>query len=80
VMGGDRIGAGDLQFNPWSFDGARAVPEPPTTDSGGDDAERKAIEQALLDANGNRTQAARLLGIPRSSLLYKLNRYGLMRR
>ncbi|MCA9489451.1 MAG: sigma 54-interacting transcriptional regulator [Myxococcales bacterium] len=80
VMGGDRIGAGDLQFNPWSFDGAPISREPTTTDGGGDDPERKAIEHALLEANGNRTQAARILGIPRSSLLYKLNRYGLMRR
>jgi DNA-binding protein Fis len=34
----------------------------------------------LSEANGNRTQAARILGIPRSSLVYRLNKYGLMGR
>ncbi|MEL6761701.1 MAG: sigma-54 dependent transcriptional regulator, partial [Myxococcota bacterium] len=41
-------------------------------------AERKAIEAALEKTSGNRTQAARLLGISRRSLYYKLDAYDLV--
>ncbi len=40
-------------------------------------AERALIERALATAGQNRTHAARLLGIGRRTLLYKLKRYGL---
>lgn len=92
VMNGPQISASNLAFNPWSFedeDNSRSTrsnapvgqPEPgDPSDPLADDPERGALEQALLDADGNRAQAARILGIPRSSLLYKLNKYGLMRR
>jgi transcriptional regulator PpsR len=39
--------------------------------------ERLAIEQALRNANGNRTAAAEALGLSRQSLYAKLERYGL---
>jgi DNA-binding NtrC family response regulator len=39
------------------------------------DVERRAIVQALEDADGNRSQAARLLGIDRSTLRRKLKEY-----
>lgn len=39
--------------------------------------ERSAISEALLAANGNRVQAAALLGIGRATLYRKLRRYGL---
>jgi DNA-binding NtrC family response regulator len=42
-----------------------------------DGTERTLIERALAETNNNRTQAARLLGIGRRTLLYKLKRYGL---
>ncbi|MEN9786918.1 MAG: hypothetical protein RLZZ299_2182 [Pseudomonadota bacterium] len=42
-----------------------------------DAAERDLIEQSLRRNGGNRTHAARELGIPRSSLLYKLQRWGI---
>jgi DNA-binding NtrC family response regulator len=42
-----------------------------------DGAERALIERALATAGQNRTHAARLLGIGRRTLLYKLKRYGL---
>lgn len=38
--------------------------------------EKAYIEKALSQTGGNRTQAARLLGLSRRSLLYKLKRYG----
>jgi two-component system, NtrC family, response regulator HydG len=74
-----------LEFNPWSFDvdpdatvvTSRVVPSKPPA---GGEPERVQIQRALDQAGGNRTQAARILGIPRSSLLYKLGKYGLMRR
>ncbi|MEO1175442.1 MAG: helix-turn-helix domain-containing protein, partial [Myxococcota bacterium] len=40
-------------------------------------AEREAIVAALEKADGNRTKAARLLGISRRSLYYKLDTYGI---
>ncbi|HLK11237.1 MAG TPA: sigma 54-interacting transcriptional regulator [Candidatus Binatia bacterium] len=42
-----------------------------------DSAERAVIQRALVAAGQNRTRAARLLGIGRRTLLYKLKRYGL---
>ena len=41
------------------------------------DAERDAVKDALARAGGNRTQAARLLGISRRTLYTKLEEYGL---
>lgn len=41
------------------------------------EAERRAIEQALRIAGGNRTQAAAMLGIGRRTLYDKLEEYGL---
>lgn len=80
VMSGTTISAGDLAFNPWSFedDGATVKPRTPSR-APADDPERQELEHALQEANGNRTHAARILGIPRSSLLYKLNKLGLMK-
>jgi DNA-binding NtrC family response regulator len=34
--------------------------------------------EAMRKAGQNRTQAARVLGIPRSTLLYKLRRWGVV--
>jgi two-component system response regulator AtoC len=42
------------------------------------DAERDALSQALQRARGNRTLAARVLGISRSTLYAKLREYGLL--
>ncbi len=42
-----------------------------------DDAERLAIEQALAHTRGNKTLAARLLGISRHTLRAKARKYGL---
>lgn len=55
---------------------ALAPAEPPTPDSL-DAAERRQIALALAHTNGNRRQAAHLLGIARSTLLNKIRRYGL---
>jgi DNA-binding NtrC family response regulator len=42
-------------------------------------AERKAIVEALAKTGGNRTHAARALGMPRRTLVYKLAKYGIGR-
>jgi two-component system response regulator AtoC len=41
-------------------------------------AERRAVQEALEAARGNRSKAARLLGISRQTLYNKLKEYGLM--
>jgi two-component system response regulator AtoC len=43
-------------------------------------AERNAIERALRHAKGNRTLAARLLGVGRATLYVKLEEHGLAKR
>ena len=39
--------------------------------------ERQKIEEILLNTHGNKSQAARLLGITRMTLYQKLKKYGL---
>ena len=41
--------------------------------------EREAIEQALADAGGNQSEAARQLGISRHTLIERIKKYGLAR-
>ena len=71
VLGGPVISATSLSFDAWAFDGAK--PAELTAEG----AERAAVEAALADSGGNRSAAARALGIPRSSLLYKIKRLGI---
>jgi len=77
VLTGDAIGPGNLEFNPWAFEEEAAPATPGRPLPRPDPPERHAIVQALAEAKGNRTQAARALGIPRSSLLYRMNRFGI---
>ena len=39
--------------------------------------ERRLIQEALLETEGNKSKAARLLGISYRALLYKIEEYGL---
>ncbi len=55
---------------------AKNLPSPPPTFNV-EDMERKAIMQAIKEANGNLTQAAKLLGFGRSTLYRKMEKYGL---
>lgn len=71
VLGGPLITREHLSFNPWAFEGAtRAVPS-------FEDSSKVAIITALERHAGNRTRAAQDLGIPRSSLLYKMKKLGI---
>ena len=42
-----------------------------------EEAEQDLIRQALVLSHGNKTQAARLLGLSRATLLYRLDKYGI---
>jgi DNA-binding NtrC family response regulator len=42
-----------------------------------DDYERSIIREALHRANGNKSQAARLLGLTRNALRYRLSQMGI---
>lgn len=79
VLTGTTVTRDTLQFNPLDPPGVAARPriagESPLASL--EDAERAMIEAALLRNAQNRSATAKDLGIPRSSLLYKLKRFGL---
>jgi len=73
VHGGPMITAKTLTFQPWAF-GADA-PAPRRALSAAHQAERQRLLEALRAAGGNRSHAARSLGMPRSTFLYKIKTY-----
>jgi two-component system response regulator HydG len=87
VMSGPNISAASLEFHPWAFDGEppAAPAAPPSTGPKShppsnpqlDDIERRELLAALARNGQNRTRTARELGIPRSSLLYRMQRLGI---
>ena len=72
VLHGPRIRATHLSFDPFAFEARSPMPS-----WSADQTERERLRQAVQDAGGNRTEAARVLGLPRTSLLYKLRKHGL---
>jgi transcriptional regulator of acetoin/glycerol metabolism len=68
------LGRKDLRFDvtlgpePWSDDAQLTLP----------DLERRHIERVLRAEHGRVEQAARRLGIPRSSLYQKIKNYGIV--
>lgn len=72
VLGGSEVRPENLVFNPWAFSEGPA--ESPTAIDEVD--ERLRLIDALRRSRGNRTQAARLLGIPRTTLISRLERLG----
>ena len=75
VLGGPRIGVEHVVFNPLEEDGGAPLPSP--TRNAIEASEREVVLDALRRAGNNRTRAARDLGVPRSTLLYKLRRWGI---
>jgi transcriptional regulator of acetoin/glycerol metabolism len=73
---GGAIGPADLRFGD-----ARHAAEPDAPPPGGlvslAENERRYLEQVLRGAGGRVEEAARALGIPRSSMYEKLKRHGL---
>jgi two-component system response regulator HydG len=66
IRGGQRDGTSDIPIDVhrYTMDGSR-------------DAERETIIAALEEVNGNRTKAARILGMGRTTLWRKLKEYGI---
>jgi len=75
-LGGSHLDVDDL---PEALRGAAVLPERAARSLRATlaEAERQALERALGECGGNRTQAARCLGIAKSSLYEKLARHGL---
>jgi two-component system, NtrC family, response regulator HydG len=69
VIGGPVIEASHLSFQEGSISAAGAVA------AGSGSAEAGRIRAALARTRGNRAAAARVLGMPRSSLLYKMRKW-----
>ncbi len=57
--------------------GVPGAPSSATLETAVRAAGREAVREALTRSNGNRSQAARLLGVSRRALYYKLAEYGL---
>jgi DNA-binding NtrC family response regulator len=73
VMGGPVIEPSFLEFHPWAFDDAG----PALAVGVSEDDERRSLNELMARHGGNRSRAAEALGIPRTSLLYKLRKHGL---
>ena len=73
VHGGTLITAKTLTFQPWAFGATPTAPRQAL--SAAHQAERDRLLDALRAARGNRSQAARSLGMPRSTFLYKIKTY-----
>jgi Nif-specific regulatory protein len=69
---GDTVDADDLPLGP---DRGRKAEELPTLNL--EELEANAMRQALRHTEGNKAQAARLLGIHRDTLMQKLRKYGI---
>ncbi|MBN1335040.1 MAG: sigma 54-interacting transcriptional regulator [Deltaproteobacteria bacterium] len=72
VLCGPRIDATAITFDRTMTPAARSREEQVALE---EDADRARIHEALVRTAGNRTEAARVLGIPRTSLIYKMRRY-----
>jgi two-component system response regulator AtoC len=66
-----------LELARGALEGAPRVAAGESLDARRKDAEREALEDALQKANGNRSLAARLLGVSRRTLYNKLETLGL---
>jgi DNA-binding NtrC family response regulator len=73
LTGGPALAPADLRFDMAPAPGAPAAGEPLTLR----ELEQRHIERVLHDQRGHVESAARLLGIPRSSLYEKIRRYGI---
>ena len=76
-MTGDQIEAVDLNLAPSPIPGGGPPAVGGSLQDHLDQVERKAIHDALVQSNGNRTAAARLLGVTFRSLRYRMARLGI---
>jgi two-component system response regulator PilR (NtrC family) len=77
LMAGDRIEAADLNLAPAQLSGVAPATVGGSLQDHLDQVERQAILDALAQSNGNRTAAARLLGVTFRSLRYRMARLGI---
>jgi two-component system response regulator PilR (NtrC family) len=77
LMTGDHIEAADLNLVPVPLPGATIPMVGGSLQDHLDLVERQAIQDALTQSNGNRTAAARLLGVTFRSLRYRMARLGI---
>jgi two-component system response regulator PilR (NtrC family) len=77
LMSGPSIEPGDLCLAPDHVEGVPASVEGGTLQDYLDGVERQKIAEALAQTNGNRTAAARLLGITFRSIRYRMARLGM---
>ena len=74
---GEVIEAADLAIGGGKRAGGFEIPDIPDEGISLDEVERELVRRALAKAGGNRAAAARLLGIERHKLLYRLEKYGI---
>ncbi len=74
---GEVISADDLQLAATSFPSQDALPDIPAEGLSLEEVEKGLIKKALFKAQGNRSEAARLLKIPRHVLIYRLEKFDL---
>lgn len=72
VMAGPRILPESIVFSPVAFSSNVEASVPSV-----DEIEKARLAEALRRANGRKAMAARALGIPRTTLIYKLQKHGL---
>ncbi|MBL8421534.1 MAG: sigma-54-dependent Fis family transcriptional regulator, partial [Dechloromonas sp.] len=77
LCSGGAIEAGDLQLAPDDTGGEAPGRGSETLDDYLNRLERQAVLEALQKTEGNRTAAARLLGVTFRSLRYRLERLGI---
>ena len=77
LCSGQRIETDDLQLSPDELEDDGVGRGSETLDDYLNQLERKAIQEALLKTEGNRTAAARLLGVTFRSMRYRLERLGI---
>ena len=77
LMAGESIDAADLNLAPAQLSGIASAAVGGSLQDHLDQVERQAILDALTQSNGNRTAAARLLGVTFRSLRYRMARLGM---
>ncbi|MBX3233348.1 MAG: sigma 54-interacting transcriptional regulator [Labilithrix sp.] len=76
---GDAIGAEHIVTGALSAQPKKAAPSSRSLADEVADLERRRILEALEQAGGNQTEAAQLLGVPRRTLIARLEQYGVPR-
>ncbi len=71
------IGASDLKLKPMNTCSETEIPEIPDHGISLESMEKGLVLKALQKSGGNRSEAARLLHIPRHVLIYRIEKYGI---